>query len=653
MTMAAPPFRVQALYEYSSKEEDDLNFPNGQIITVTDVEDNDWYFGEFADAAGTKQEGLFPKNFVKIFEPETPPRPSRTSKSRKELEPLAPPHDEQKNIDVENVEGSSPPTLADAEQAGSQPQPPLLQQQARQQHKEAASHQEAHLQDPMVDPVPPAPAEKPAAKPIPPPATKPAPPSAGDKPVSGSFRDRINAFNKPAAPPVAPTKPTALGSSGGSGFVKKPFVAPPPSKNAYVPPPREQPSQKIYRREEDPDVIAESARAAENDQSNQPQAASSVQEEEDQPKPTSLKERIALLQKQQMEQAARRADTGQKKDKPKAPPKTRVEPEVQVGDRADDVEGEPLDRMNSSETAGNRSMESTRDPPPPISRSNTRPNRSREITPVGSPVAAPSRDLLSDPNDADQSGLGDTEEGEEFSTGHDDSDERASRQASIPLPQPSQAPVREADVGDEEDNAEEDVEEEEDVDPELKRRMEIRERMAKMSGGMGMAGMFGPSGGLPSKSSTKQVPGSSDRKASSNSASGQIHSPTSRAPPISMMPMPGLQKVRSPDQDESQPEVRKEDEGVQKSVLHGRGPEEMPDVEDMKEEPVLPSRRSTERSAPPPVPQGNPATTPKRGSQYLLTVTDRPVPAPPVQGRGLPPPIPAERPVPTSASECV
>ena len=42
-----------------------------------------------------------------------------------------------------------------------------------------------------------------------------------------------------------------------------------------------------------------------------------VPDEEEQPKPTSLKERIALLQKQQMEQASRHADAAQKKEKVK------------------------------------------------------------------------------------------------------------------------------------------------------------------------------------------------------------------------------------------------------------------------------------------------------------------------------------------------
>ncbi|KFY15231.1 hypothetical protein V491_05733, partial [Pseudogymnoascus sp. VKM F-3775] len=43
--MPAPPFKVKAVYEYTSPHEDDLHFPNGQIITVTEEEDDDWYSG--------------------------------------------------------------------------------------------------------------------------------------------------------------------------------------------------------------------------------------------------------------------------------------------------------------------------------------------------------------------------------------------------------------------------------------------------------------------------------------------------------------------------------------------------------------------------------------------------------------------------------
>ena len=625
--MATPPFRVKAQYDYTSKEPDDLNFPNGQIITVTDEEDADWYYGEYEDSEGSKQEGLFPKNFVKIYEPETPPRPARINRPKKELDPSAG-GDEGTRRDIAREAEVPPPeaviTSAPSETGG-----------VSNEHIEA---QKQANQPPKIEPPPAAPAANATTKPAPPNPSKPAPPPTAEKPSSGSFRDRINAFNKPAAPPVAPNKPSGYGSSG-SGFIKKPFVAPPPSKNAYVPPPREPPPQKVYRREEDPEIAARAPHENENeDLPSQTQVAAQADDTKDLPKPTSLKDRIALLQKQQMEQAARHAEAGQKKEKPKRPPRKHVEPHDHALEQEEDVGGDPSEPMNSGETIGKRSID--------IARSTTRSRKSREATPVGSPVAVPSRELLSDPNDADQSGVGDTEDGEELSTGRDDSDEKPIRKPSLPPSRQLPAPVGEAEVGDEEDNAEEEDDEEngeDEIDPEVKRRMEIRERMAKMSGGMGMAGMFGPPGGLPPRTTAKQAPGSSERKASSNSTSGQADIPQSRAPPVPIMPMPGLYRAQSPDEEDYQPEVGKEEVSSPKSLVQGRDPADMPDVEDIREEPVLPSRRSTERSVPPPIPQGNPLRN-SRFDRLHANITDRPMP-PPSQSRGPPPPIPSERPV--------
>ena len=585
--MAVPSFRVKALYDYSSQEEDDLQFASGQVILVTDEEDADWYYGEYEDSAGDKQEGLFPKNFVKAVEPDMPPRPTRSGRSKKDNDAPALASEEAIMPPAEELGIVSAPVPAQSATVPEQnfDEPELPVPQAAQSEKSSA----------------PAPKQSRAA------ASKSTPPPAAEKPTSGSFRDRINAFNKSTAPPPAPNKPSGLGASGGSGFVKKAFVAPPPSKNAYVPPPREPPPQKVYRREEDPEIAAPASNGMENGvQVTQAQGFKSAEVEEEQPKPTSLKERIALLQKQQMEQAARHAEAGQKKEKPKRPTK-KPEPQEPSVDVENVEEGEHLERMNSTEITGNRSIEASRDTGSSGSRI-AKPAKSQEATPMASPTAVESRDFISDPNDADQSGTGDTEEGEDISTGRDDSDENPKHRNSIPPQIPSQAPLREAGIGDEEDDADEDDAEEgedQDVDPEVKRRLEIRERMAKMSGGMGMAGMFGPPGGMAPKAPAKRGTASSERNISGSSVSAQADDgSSSRAPPVPIMPMPGLQKVRSPEQYSTQPEVTREEEYGPKSVIQGREPENMPDVEDVVEEPIPTPRRSVERPAPPPLPQG-------------------------------------------------
>ena len=548
--MASLPFKVKAVYEYTSPHEDDLHFPNGQIITVTAVEDDDWYAGEYKDDSGTLQEGIFPKNFVEKYEPTAPPRPTRAPRP-----PPQPAHEPEPEPEQEEVHEAP---------VAREPPPATLKPQA------------------VSSPVPkqteffPPPAT--AAKPIP--ASKPsAPPPVSEKPSGGSFRDRIAAFNK-ATPPPAPFKPGGLGSGGSNNFIKKPFVAPPPSKNAYVPVIRDPPPQKIYRREEDPEVAAHQAEAQEQAERAGLAPTSAEGDGEEQPKPTSLKERIALLQKQQMEQASRHADAAQKKEKPKRPAKKRTESHEPV----EGEEGAALERQDTEEAGGKQSMDSAREEPK---------KRKSSIQP---------RQSFGDGNEADMSGAGETtEEPEETSTGKDESDERPKQKAPQPLARAPTAPIREADVGEEEGASEEgeaEEEEEDDIDPEVRRKEELRARMAKMSGGMGMHGMFG--GGMPMPAPLpprkKKSTGTSEKRSGEYGADDGA-SPTSRAaPPV---PLPGLSRVRSPE--ETNRQLGHDDETT--PISASRPADEVPDVED-----VVPSN---DRSAPPPGKHRNTSTVAK------------------------------------------
>lgn len=59
LTTMSVPFTVKAIYEYKSEFDDDLTFPQGQNITVTAIEDDEWYSGTY-----NGKSGMFPKNFV-------------------------------------------------------------------------------------------------------------------------------------------------------------------------------------------------------------------------------------------------------------------------------------------------------------------------------------------------------------------------------------------------------------------------------------------------------------------------------------------------------------------------------------------------------------------------------------------------------------
>ncbi|KAJ9635961.1 assembly of actin patch protein [Coniosporium tulheliwenetii] len=653
--MARPPFKVKAIYNYDSPHEDDLSFPEGQIITVTEEEDADWYVGEYTDSSGAKQHGLFPKNFVERYEPAPPPRPARTARP-KQPEPAAAPVGEE----TERAPPQPAAQVDETDQERPKPDPPS-----------AEAPTVAKPQGLPSSPPPVSVSKTSEPKPEPPPASEPAPaPTAGKAPPPAvaekpsSFRDRIAAFNKPAAAPIAPFKPT--GAPG--GFIKKPFVAPPPSRDAYVPPPREPVPQKVYRREEDPEI----AQRQEQDQEDAEKAGlasteAGSEDAEAAPKPQSLKERIALLQKQQMEAAARHAEAGNK-EKPKRPPKKRTESYEPV--QAHEAEGSDTESLNTTEQISRKSTDLARDAghAPPVRRQSRGPR---------SPAAVPhDRELFSDGNDADQSAAGETtEEAEGSSTSVEDDDGKSK------LPRAPGAFPREPDVGDEEATVEDDEEEEDDMDAETRRRMELRERMAKMSGGMGMAGMFGPPGGMPLPGAPapkrKKPAVNTTGMATEEPEASSTQSPPQRMPMIPIPGMPHREHVKSPDSD-TELAVEKEPEPTL-PITSQRQPDEVPDVEDIKPE-VPPLRQPEERAVPPPPPSqgvyrsirrkpvrrkplpylapfkpGICATSKPQvdgtGAAIAISrvkVYKRPVQAPPLATeRAVPPPIPSDRPVPT------
>lgn len=539
----AAPFKVKAIYEYSSPHEDDLNFGIGQVITVTDEDDADWYGGEYVDDQGVKQEGIFPRNFVEKFEPTAPPRPART-RTKKEPETAQP---------AEDIASPPPPPAQQAPPPVPAPEP---EPEIEEAHEPVQKHAAPEPAAPAIpEPAPPKPAEPaPAAAPPPPaapraaeppapapsqasgtasPKPKPSgPPPVSEKPKVSSFKDRIAAFNKPAAPPVAPFKPSGLAGSG-TGFIKKPFVPPPPSRNAFIPPPQQTPTAKVYRREEDPEIKEQEAETqGQAERAGLVPTEAQGGEAEEQPKPTSLKERIALLQKQQQEQAARHADAAAKKEKPKKPQKkpsiSHAEPQPET-EASPQEPPTPLERKDTQDTEVRTSTEEPRTnrmPPPPRRKSSK------------GPAAEP----VHDGNEADMSGAGDTTEGNDDLTEREDSDGAsriAPRAPALPIhagPPPPEAPQKqESDEADEEEE-----EEEEDVDPEVRRKEELRARMAKMSGGMGFHGMFGapmPAPAPPPKKKKAPKP----ERTSVDESIGEASPVSQGAPPIpAMMPLPGF-----------------------------------------------------------------------------------------------------------------
>ncbi|KAI1105799.1 hypothetical protein F4804DRAFT_96382 [Jackrogersella minutella] len=605
--MAVVPFKVKAIYEYTSTHEDDLPFGVGQIITVTDEEDNDWYGGDYIDALGVRREGIFPRNFVEKYEPTAPPRPTRTRK--KEAEPTASssspppppsaPYDSplvEEPVDIaSDVVREEPPVTSPSFPPPAPRSPPASVAPVAKSPEPASIPAPVPVESKMPEPA--SPPAVPRAAPKAPGLARPAPP-VSEKPAIGSFKDRIAAFNKPAAPPVAPFKPGNL-SSGSSGFVKKPFVAPPPSRNAYVPPPRDVPTTKVYRRDEDPEIKAKEAESLENAERAGlvPTTGAPEGQAGDQPKPTSLKERIALLQKQQAEAAQRHAEAVAKKEKPKHPPKKRTESEEVVPvEEPVDIQS-PLEKKDTAETASKKSID---EPRPPRQSLSVR----RKST------SAPAEN---DGNEADMSGAGDTTEGQEDLTEKEDSDEkpRHRRGASLEpeIPEGEEGEVAEVD---------------EDVDPEVRRKEELRARMAKMSGGMGFHGMFGPPGMVPIGGSAPakkpKVSPPSERR--SSELSERPSSSRTSAPPVpTMMALPGMGKPKQ-QEDEAAESEHDEPGGQDITPVVSAQPTGLTSERKFQPRRVLSLimttiRRLTRRvaqsktpGAPPPVPGGRPAPPP-------------------------------------------
>lgn len=619
-------FKVKALYDFEAKEEDDLGFPAGQVIDVTEEVDDNWLEGKYSDTAGSSHSGIFPREFVEKYEPPLPARPSRPTRPKQEAAPAAaavpapaptlPPREpeaepEQADDEEEEEEEQAPPVPA-----MSKPQaPPVDIPTTSSKPEEAKSPASASIpkSPPMKSEPPPAPKPAPAepAEPTAPASQKKPPPVAAK---SNAFRDRIAAFNQPAAAPIAPIAP---GGQKPSSFIKKPFVAPPPMANSYVPPPKVEPVHKPYIREEDPEIRRrqeEDRAAAEAAGLTADAPAEQQEEDEDAPKPTSLKERIARLQQQQLEQAQRRSEGTQKKEK-KPPVKKPSESSDQAAALGEDEE--ELGRERSNEAERQSSLDISRERP-------RVPSAQRRPPEPMSPVpTAPEHELVSDGNEADQSAAGETTEDDGGTIGPDDSD---APPPAAPLPRAAAAPKREPDVGDEEDTTEDAGDDGEDsMDEETRRRMELRDRMAKMSGGMGMAGMFGggmpmPGGGAPRKRSSNK------EKRPSEDAGATSPPPQQRVP---IMPVPGMNRVQSPESDRTQTAAERD----------GPPTGDREDEEDLQA--IPPSRKSTteERGAPPPVPKGSRPSMDRGPPPPVPSGSSMPTPRPTApDARPVPPP---------------
>lgn len=262
--MSTPPFTVVADYAYTSSEADDLQFEEGQVITVESVEDDEWYYGSYKDASGSTFTGIFPQNFVHAYTPPKHVTPGRRA-------PQPPVEANTASPTTQVVNAPPPPT---------QPIPVSAPIES------------------VPKPVPASPAAPIAA--APPAAESATEPKPAKK--KNAFADRIAAFNNSSEAP-----PTPFLAPKPSSFVRKPFVAAPSS---YVPqlPPSNPPSSAHQPQSQPPpeNIVHRDDPEEEEDGADKPII--------------SLQDRIRLLRKQQEEEQARMEALANKK-KHKSKPK--------------------------------------------------------------------------------------------------------------------------------------------------------------------------------------------------------------------------------------------------------------------------------------------------------------------------------------------
>ncbi|PWW74305.1 hypothetical protein C7212DRAFT_359026 [Tuber magnatum] len=548
---SAPPFKVKALFDYNSPHDDDLNFSANEVITVTEEEDADWYYGEYHDKSTAElRQGIFPRNFVERIVVEPPPRPTRSGGGRKkpvEEHQPEPPVEYQDDTPRSHV---TSPTAA--------PKASETQTAIRQEKPDAA---QSASPPPVADLAPafkaaPKQALVPAVEKLAPSSSKPPPP---EKP--SSFKDRLALFNKGSAAPIAPFNP----HKPPVNFIKKPFVPPPPSKHAYVPPPIQNIPKP--RRDEDsnysrPDPEEALARGSMEQE----------REKEDEGPKMTLRDRMALLQNQQLDPTG----LGWKNKRPPKP--KRNESERTLED--DQSHAAPEDSSHEHKSHDSTGPQVTEGEGLEVASS---PKKSVDISREDTAMEESSA------GDADiSSASGYT--GEETVTTRG-------------RPPTSSHREDKSDDGDDEganddtpDNPDSDDEE---IDPEVARKMAIRERIAKMSGGMGMHGMFGgmPMGGPPpppkkKKSSSTSGPpreeGESLRRSSNDGdeSENKGSSDYTQAPPVALpFALPRVQSPPAAEQQRSDSEAEEPAEdisGTKKRISEEHSWGEVVDVEDTK-----------------------------------------------------------------------
>ncbi|VUG18784.1 DEBR0S4_02278g1_1 [Brettanomyces bruxellensis] len=603
--MVQVPYTVIAQYPYTPEAEnavDDLAFGTGQLITVTEVVDDDWLYGSYKDLkTGDILSGYFPKSFVETKKEEEEKEEKEEEKEEKEEEEKEEKEEEkeekkeEKEDQVKEEKVNEVNNEAENEFNDSIPEQEVSKQ--KEAVKTAAEPQitkkEEKLNDlnekePDSDKITSSPITKAALKE---PITK-----------ASGFKDKINAFNDVSAPPPIPGKVPE------ESFVQKRYVAP-SSSSVEVLTAAER--DIIARRKQ---ALREKQRAEQQklevvkSRETEQQQEAEEEKEEAVPKMT-LKERLKMLeerQKQDEEALAaamkRREEKKRQREKKKEEEESK-KAEIADAENVDDVE-ELSEETKQQEMVGGEGKNEEGD------KEEGKEKYDDEIADEGSDKEANAENAMEE-HRIDEN----ADENEKEENGDDEEEEE------------------------EENENEEEEEEEEDDDEELRRRR-LRERMAKLSGGMGMMGMLGLGGASPVE------PKKSKKKTKTNKHAGEKQKETSTLPeavpvfpfakgsPFPLKKPLDVEEEKEPLENASVEEGERAKEDVEK---HPYTEQNLDAAAPPASEHPYTTTSSATSAPPPPIPTSGISAPP-------------PVPAvipniPPTPTRSAPPPIPGSVPV--------
>ena len=132
---------VKAKFDYNSGHQDDLSFSAGQVITVLEEVDDEWYNGAYTGTDGKHHEGLFPRNFVTAYIPQSAaPLPKGERAEKKPAPTVASPENNSHRSPLSPKQ--LPPSVTESKVKGLSPPPLTITRETRSLARDGATSQQ-------------------------------------------------------------------------------------------------------------------------------------------------------------------------------------------------------------------------------------------------------------------------------------------------------------------------------------------------------------------------------------------------------------------------------------------------------------------------------------------------------------------------------